>query len=279
LRSISNFSINLVGFGIFNYFSRNADYLLIGRYLGAQALGYYTLAYRILLFPVQNISGIIRRVVFPLYSGLQDENERIAGVYLRVASAIALISFPAMMGILVLAKPFVYVFFGEIWKPAVPVLMILAPVGLTQSIGTMVGTIYQAKGRTDWMFRWGLFSGSYLMLAFVIGLNWGIVGVAIAYALATFSLTYLNHSIPFRLIGLSFTQLIRAVEKPFFNSLVMLACLFLFNLFIPPETADFLVLVVSIGVGVLVYGFLAFFNDRDQLKELWMLSWGRTSMQ
>ncbi len=65
---ISRFSVNLVGFNIFNYFARNMDYLLIGRFLGAQELGYYTLAYRILLFPIQSISNVIRRVMLPIYS-------------------------------------------------------------------------------------------------------------------------------------------------------------------------------------------------------------------
>lgn len=55
VKSVRSYSLHLTGFSIFTYFARNADYFLIGRFLGAQALGYYTLAYRIMLYPLQNI--------------------------------------------------------------------------------------------------------------------------------------------------------------------------------------------------------------------------------
>jgi len=112
VKSVSSYSLNLTGFSIFNYFARNADYLLIGRYLGAQDLGYHTLAYRILLFPLQNISSVIGRVMFPVYSGIREDNTRFAKAYLKVASTIALITFPMMLGVLALAKPFVLTVFG-----------------------------------------------------------------------------------------------------------------------------------------------------------------------
>ena len=126
--AVSRFSLNLTGFSIFNYFSRNADYLLIGRFLGAQELGYYTLAYRILLFPIQNISAVIGRVLYPVLSAFQDDNSRFASAYLKVIRSIGLVTFPLMMGVLALARPFVLTFFGAKWEPVILLVMILAPV-------------------------------------------------------------------------------------------------------------------------------------------------------
>ncbi|OGU34266.1 MAG: lipopolysaccharide biosynthesis protein, partial [Ignavibacteria bacterium GWB2_35_6b] len=159
VKSVSKFSLNLTGFNIFNYFSRNTDYLLIGKFLGAQDLGYYTMVYRIMLFPLQNLSRVIGRVFFPIFSKIQDDNIRFKRVYLNVVGTIALVTFPMMVGLFAVSKPFVLTILGQQWKPIIILLMILSPVGMLQSVGTTVGIIYQAKGRTDWMFRWGIFSG------------------------------------------------------------------------------------------------------------------------
>ena len=276
VKSVSSYSLNLLGYSIFNYMARNADYLLIGRYLGAQDLGYYTLAYRILLFPLQNISGVISRVMFPVYSGIQSDNSRFAKTYLRVAITIALITFP-MMGVLVLAKPMVLTVFGEEWQPIILLIMILTPVGMIQSIGATVGPVYQAKGRTDWMFWWGIGAGTLAMIAFIVGLRWGIVGVATAYAIASFILVYHNFAIPFRLIGLNFLRFLKALQKPFVSSMVMLVALVIFELTLAKTLSYPLELVVGIVLGSVIYIALSWIINRELLQELWDISGLRRS--
>lgn len=272
VKSISSYSLNLIGFNIFNYFVRNADYLLIGRYLGAQDLGYYTLAYRILLFPLQNISAVIGRVMFPAYSSIQHDNRRFCFVYLKIAATIAFITFPMMMGVLVLAEPFIVTVFGDNWQPVILLVMILAPVGLLQSIGTTTGAIYQAKGRTDWMFRWGLGAGTFIVLAVVVGLQWNIIGVAIAYAVATFSVSYFNFAIPFRLIDLKVSRLLGVLWRPLLNSLIMFAAILAFKAILPVTLSSTAVLSLSVVLGILVYGASSWMTNRKLLHELWDLA-------
>ncbi|CAG1020387.1 partial Lipopolysaccharide biosynthesis protein WzxC, partial [Methylococcales bacterium] len=155
VREVAGYSLNLAGFNIVNYFARNADNLLIGRYLGAQDLGYYDLAYRLMLYPLQGISAVVGKVLFPLYSKMQDDHERFRRTYLTAVGAIALLSFPLMLGLMAVSSPFVLVLFGEQWQPVAPLLMIFAPIGAIQSINTTTGSIYQATGRTDWMLYAG----------------------------------------------------------------------------------------------------------------------------
>jgi PST family polysaccharide transporter len=222
VKTVSSYSLNLTGYSIFNYFIRNADNLLIGRYLGAQELGYYHLAYRILWYPLGTISGVIGRVMFPTYAQIQEDDARFRRAYLKVARSIALLTFPMMLGLLVLAEPFILTMFGTQWSPVILLVMILAPVGLVQAIGTTVGAIYLAKGRTDWMFKWGIGTGILAMTAFVIGLQWGIIGVATAYAIVSILiLAYPNFSIPFKLIHLRVSELWLAIRRPLLSSLLM----------------------------------------------------------
>ena len=271
VKSVSSFSLNLVGFNIFNYFSRNADYLLIGRYLGTQELGYYTLAYRILLFPIQNVSAVIGRVMYPVLSNLQEDNQRFSSAYLKMTTFIALISFPLMVGVFSLARPFVLTILGKDCLPVVPLIIILAPVGLIQSISTTVGLIYQAKGKTDWMFYWKITSGVITIFSFFIGLRWGILGVAGVYCAASFLLFYPNFAIPFRLVALEFASLIKTLRLPFLTSALMFIVLFIFAGILSPLFSELIVLILSVILGVSVYVTANWLTNRELLRELWGL--------
>ncbi|MGF1512199.1 MAG: MOP flippase family protein [Elainellaceae cyanobacterium] len=267
VQDVSGYSLNLTGFNIFNYFVRNADYLLIGRFLGPQSLGYYTLTYRLMLYPVQNISQVISRVMFPVFSRIQDDNDKLKTAYLKVAGMISLVTFPLMAGLWTMAEPFVLAVFGPQWQPVVLLLMILTPVGVVQSLETTVGTIYQTKGRTDWMLRWSVFEGAFLVAAWTIGLRWGITGVAVAYTIAYFTLIYPNFSIPFRLIQLNVIGLFGAVWRSLAASLTMLIALLGIKLFLLSELANVWVLVISIPLGIFIYLLASWFINRKQIQQ------------
>lgn len=268
IRSVMNFSLNLTGFSIFNYFARNADKFLIGRFLGPQDLGYYDLAYRLMLYPLQGISVVISRVMFPLYSRMQEDADQFRWTYLKVASAIALISFPLMLGLTALAEPFVLALFGPAWTPVIPLLMILAPIGALQSIGTTVGTIYEAKGRTDWLLWWGIGAGSLIMLSFVIGLPWGILGVTVSYALMYLLIAYPSFAIPFRLIGLKVRDLGAVLWRPAVCSLVMYAVVAGATLLFPVDQPEWVTLAVLVPLGVAVYFACSWAINRALLVEV-----------
>ena len=268
VKSISGYSLNLTGFNLLNYLARNADYLLIGRYLGATALGLYTLAYQILLFPVQSISAVIGRVMFPVYSKIQSDNKRFSRIYLDVASTIALFTFPLMTGLFLLAKPFISVTLGPKWQQVALLIQILAPVGAVQSIATTVGLIYQAKGKTDWLFRWGIFSVSVIIIAFIIGIQYGIVGVATAYGIIIFMITYPNFAIPFRLIELQFTDLLQVLKIHILNSAIMATAILIVWRLLPPFISDSLLLAILIPIGMLAYFTSVYYTNRSQLTEI-----------
>jgi O-antigen/teichoic acid export membrane protein len=268
VKSVSNYSLNLTGFNIFNYFARNTDYLLIGRFLGAQNLGYYTLAYNIMLYPLQNISAVIGRVMFPFFSQIQEDDTLFRSAYLKVVGAIALITFPMMMGLMVLSEQFVLVVFSLRWQPVILLLIIFAPVGMIQSIGTTVGIIYQAKGRTDWMFRWGIAAGILVIIAFVIGLNWGIVGVATAYAVTSFILIYPGFAIPFRLINLPFHDMLTVVWRPFLSSTLMLVVLLGFKAALPADLSNRVILGILVLMCIITYLLISWIINRSQIKQI-----------
>ena len=256
VREVAGYSLNLTGFSVLNYFARSADNLLIGRYLGALDLGYYDLAYRLMLYPLQAISAVVSKVMFPLYSQIQDDLTRFRRAYLAAAGAIALFSFPLMLGLLAVSQPFVLILFGKQWQPVVPLLMIFAPIGAIQSVNTTVGSIYQARGRTDLMLRVGAVFGFLTILAFSVGLQWGIIGVATAYAIAYSIMFIPGFHIALRLIDLRLRDLAKVLWRTLLCSILMCVTVMLVEKTISdllssllPERAIFGVLVVF-GSGI-----------------------------
>jgi O-antigen/teichoic acid export membrane protein len=221
LRSLWNFSANLFGFQTLNYFARNADSMLIGRFLGASDLGLYNVAYRIMLFPLVNLSAVLSRSLFPVLSRQQAKAASFATLYLKTISAIALLTAPLMAGLWALREPFVEVVFGQRWLPVAPVIAWLAPVGMIQSVLTTVGLIYMASGRTALMMRWGAAASAITVLAMVVGLRWGYVGVARSYAITFVLLLYPAFAIPLRLVQLRFVDMVRAIYRQVVAALTM----------------------------------------------------------
>lgn len=184
LRRLAGYSANLFLFNTANYFQRNVDTMLIGRFLGSVDLGYYNLAYRVLLFPLQNLTFVVSRAMFPAYSRSQEDDGGIAEHYLSSVAVIAFVTAPLMAVAWALRDPLVLILLGTEWMKSADVLAWLAPVGYMQSIVSTSGVVLAAVGRTDLLRNLGIVGVPFLVASFVAGLPWGITGVAAAYCIA-----------------------------------------------------------------------------------------------
>jgi PST family polysaccharide transporter len=271
VREVLGFSLPMAGAALLAHLMRNADNFLIGRYLGAEQLGYYNLAYSLLLFPIQNIAGAICRALLPAFAKLQEQRGELRALYLRAAGAIALVVFPLMLGLWSLAEPFLRIIFGDRWIPALPVLVILVPLALVQSLVTTVGTLYQAVGRADLLFRWSLMTSPLVVAAFVAGLPWGIQGVAAAYSLMTLVLVFPAFKIPFGLIGLGMPAFFRMLWRPILFACGMAVGLVLLNSLWPVTGLFGLARLVLIGV--LAYGGMVWTFQPEEIHFLLRVLW------
>ena len=208
------FGAPLTAFNAINYVLRNADYVVIGRSLGAVSLGYYTVAYRLMLFPLQIIVSVVNRVMFPALASMRSEPARFRSAYLRSLGGAVFLAFPIAIGIGATADRLVPVVLGPGWEPAVEVIRILSVVACLQSIGATVGPIYLATGRTGLLVGWGIVVAVVVIASFLIGVSAGIVGVAAAYAIAQVILVYPSLAIPFRLIGLRVRDVLPTIGRP-----------------------------------------------------------------
>lgn len=265
IKQLMSFSMNLTGFNFFNYFLRNADSLLIGKFLGIQELGYYSLALKIVMFPIQSINYIVAKVMYPVYSQLQTDHTKFREIYLKLANGISLITFPIMMGLIILSDYFVLSFFGKKWEPIILLIQVLAPVGLIQSLDSTTGSIFQAKGRTDLMLRCGIVVGVLILIGYSIGLYYGITGVTIGYLIVTLIWVYPGFSIPFKLIGMKFSDLIYNLNKVFFVSFLTMIFTFLFKKSLINFHDYNIQLVLTFFFAVVFYILLNYFFNKNSL--------------
>ena len=179
-----HFGRGMLGFNIFNFMSRNLDNILIGRFVGAAQLGYYDRAYKLLLFPLSQINQPVGRVVIPILSRLVNEPERYRRVYLRTVQQLALFTLPGVVFMIIYAQSAIPAILGEHWRASVPIFVWLGFAALHQPISATTGWLFISQSRTGEFAQWGLVVAVTSIAAFIVGLPWGAVGVAAAYALS-----------------------------------------------------------------------------------------------
>jgi PST family polysaccharide transporter len=183
VRDFVGFGGGLTGFNLFNFVARNGDKVLIGRVWGDLSLGLYDRAYRLLLFPLQQVNYPLSRVMVPALSRLQEEPDRYRHAYLRTLQQILLLTVPGVVFLIVTADRLVPMLLGSQWAEAAPIFRWLGVSALVQPMNSTMGWLFVSQGRTGEFMRWGAFSAATCMAAFVAGLPWGAVGVAAAYSL------------------------------------------------------------------------------------------------
>jgi O-antigen/teichoic acid export membrane protein len=223
LRSLGSFSAFLVGHRLLFYVHRNADNFIVGRFVGASALGAYAVAYNVMLAPFSKIAGPLQRVLWPAFSRIQDDPARILSGWLRVTRVVAMVAVPSLMGIVAVAPDFVPVVLGDQWESAVTLIQVLAWVGLLQALQSLNIDILQARDRTSTIFGYSVFFTVAHVVAFSVGVQWGVVGVAVAYAISSTLVEPVLTVLTARAIGASPWTFVRNLAGIFQAGLVMLA--------------------------------------------------------
>ncbi len=267
IKSYLSFGAFQMGERAVNYLTANIDYIIIGRFLGASALGFYTLAYRIMTVPLAKINPVITRVAFPAFSKIQDDNSRMRRGYCKVINYISMLSFPMLAGMLMIAPEFIRLVYGAKWEPSVIVLQIFCLVGIFKSLGNPVGSVLLAKGRADIGFYWNVFAVIMVSLAVIVGVNWGIVGVAVAILILQVPFFFIIQPIVNRLIELKFSEYFKSIKLPFICSVIMLAGIISLKMILA-NINMLLLFITTFIVGVIIYTISYYIKDRAVFLEL-----------
>jgi O-antigen/teichoic acid export membrane protein len=269
VRSMLGFGANLTAFNVLNYLARNMDNILIGRVWGPAALGLYAKAYGLLMLPISQINAPLAAVAIPALSRLQDDPQRYRRHYCRAVNLIAYVTTPLTLGLAAVSEEIIRFVLGEQWLSAGRIFFVLAIAGVGQPVSNTTGWVYVSLGRVDRQVRWMMMTLPFLMAAFAIGLPWGAIGVAVAYAIHCHLWRIPCWWFACRHSPISLRDVLASLWRPVLLSLLMFAAM----MAVRPHLASRPLLVTLLGcwaVGLLVLagGALLWPGARGELVEI-----------
>jgi O-antigen/teichoic acid export membrane protein len=211
IRRIFGFSSNLTLSNLVIYLNRNTDSMIVGKTLGAAALGPYSLAFRIMLYPLQNVSLVASKALYPVLSGHQGDADKLSSTWLRSTSFVALVTATLMGGLMALREPFIAIALGKRWGEVAQLLVWLAPVGFVQAVLSTVPAVFMVKGRTDVLLKLNAGMAVLHIACWLAGARWGMHGIACGYLVATLASAPVYLAITARLLDLRVARLARAL--------------------------------------------------------------------
>lgn len=266
VRDLIGFSNDVLIANLLRYFGRNADNLLIGKFVGVTELGFYALAYNLMMLPVLRFSQVLAGVLFPALSRLQEDLAKLKQSWFRAARTLGAIIIPLMLGLIVLAPQFVYVVYGQKWLPVVPLLQVLTTSGIFQALGLLNSTVLLAIGQTQLRLKLTFYSVGLAVVAFLVGLPYGAFGVAACFAVMNIATETFFLVKTLECVGASYAQYVRNLSGVAISAIGMSAVLLALSLNLP--LAPGAMLAIAIPLGIVVYLMLLYFISRNILTEI-----------
>jgi len=170
VRKLFSFSLYQLGFDVINFFSRNLDKLLIGKYMGMTSLGYYEKSYRLMMLPLQNITHVITPVMHPILSDLQYDLKQLSLSYLKIIKILSFIGLSLSVFLWFSSREIVLLIFGNQWIQSISVFQILSITVGIQIILSTSGSIFQAANSTKYLFITGCLSSVFMVSGILSGI-------------------------------------------------------------------------------------------------------------
>jgi len=264
VRLLLGYGVSFIGGDILNILLLNLDYLLVGRYLGSENLGVYTLSFRLPDLLIMQFARILSWVIFPIYTRMKDEPGGLARGFAVTTRYVSLLTVPLGFGLALVSQPFTLVVFTDKWIDAIPVIRTLALYAMFLSIAHNISSAYRANGRLHIITWMGIFR---LLLLFP-ALWWAttvansIVAVGWVQAIVACVATIVNLLVASRALGLPLRDLFAALRPSIFAGGVMVAVV-LFVISASKMTEPWLQLSVSVISGSVAYTALLWFLQRE----------------
>ena len=182
MRDLLTFSLDMLGTQLIAYVAKNVDSIAIGRVWGPTQLGIYDRAYQVLVVPLNQLNAPLSRVAIPVFARLSGDDAAFTTAMRKAQLLTSYCTGTIFALSAALAEPIVAVLFGPEWTAVAPVLAILALGGVFRSLMQVCFWIYTSLGLTRAQLKFYLSAQPILIAAVLIGLPWGIVGVAVGHS-------------------------------------------------------------------------------------------------
>lgn len=171
LKSIFSYSSYTFLFNFINYFSRNLDNILIGKYLGSFSLGIYDRSYKLMMYPLSILTHAITPVLHPVLAKYQDDKEKIYFEYIKILKILANLGILVSVILFFSGREIILILYGKNWESVIPIFKILSISTAIQMVLSSSGTIFLASGRSDKLFFSGLISATTMITSILLGVK------------------------------------------------------------------------------------------------------------
>lgn len=247
-RDLLSFSVWLTLCQLVNTINWNSDHFLIGSFLGRVQLGYYKVGNDLAVIPSREATAPLTPTLFPAFSRLSDQPERLAAAYQSSQALVTAIALPAGVGVALIADPLVRLGLGARWVPSIFVVQCLASVFAIQTLGNLAQPLAMATGRTKLLFHRDWQSFAFRVPSILIG-AWlgGFAGIVYARCITGSVSVLFNSSVVTRVTGLSFLQQMRVNVRSLSATAAMALLVTAANAVLPEGTSP-AVLALKIAV-------------------------------
>ncbi len=257
------------------FFFSQIDIIIVGRLLGKEALGFYSVAMHLASLPVQKVAAIMNRVSFPVFSRIQHERESIRSYAIKGIRALSFTAFPILWGISSIANEFIMLFLGQKWQNAILPVQLLSLMLPLRMIMIFLATVIDAIGRPDVGVKNVLLASIIMPIAFLIGSQWGIVGVAVAWVTVYPVVLVINIHRMLLVIGLRLNYFFQIIAPALGSTVGMYVAVWGTSWLLGGDIDQIIKLLVMVMIGVLTYVGLSLVINKQGYREILGLFWNK----
>lgn len=222
IKKVLNYSGFQFAFNIVNYFSRNLDNLLTGKFMGNKELGYYNKAYTLMLYPVNNLTGVVSPVLHPILSDYQNQKDIIYQKYMRIVKLLMCVGIFISPFCFLASREIITIMYGDNWNDSIVCFQILSIAIIPQMINSSAGAIFQAIGNTKLLFINSCINTAITVSAILFGV---LYGKTIMFLSLCVAISYICHFCTafFMLIKMGFKYKMMQFIKDLLREFIILA--------------------------------------------------------
>lgn len=245
--------------------------LIVGKALGTEMLGFYNVALYLASLPMEKFGGIINQVAFPAFSSIQDNVELVGRHFLKAVRIQSFIAFPIFWGISSVAPEIIGVVLGQKWMQAALPLTLLSLVVPFRMVRNLMSPTLRGLGRADVDLQNQLVATVFLPVSFIVGVNWGLLGVSLVWVLvfpAVFLINILNFV---KVIQIQASDIFKSMGVPLILGLIMMLMVNGTEVLILDSLNIHLRLLLQVAIGVITYTSLSYVFNRENFIEVYRM--------
>jgi len=269
LKRVTRFTLHLLGGRILWYVYSNADFAVVGRVIGKEALGIYQIAWNFSNMPLRKITELITRVTPSAFAAVQQDRVLLRRYFLNITEGLSLVTFPLCVGITLVADDFVKLALGPQWIDAIVPLRLLSVYISMRTIQTIIPQVVIALGDTRFLMHNGILAIVVMPAAFLIGTHWGLAGVGWAWMIAYPIVAAPMYVKLYRMIDLRAGPYLRSIWPATSAALLMSLVVLVVRVFLPADLAIAARLAVQVVAGGLIYAGTIWFLHRRRVLAVW----------